>query len=279
MVLIFIYGYIGEIFKNFNGNMKLVVLMIALILYFLGTILWLILTSHGEYDKEGVTFGVMLIILYILFNHLQSLWGGLMIIILGFSFILLPSYLKKNWKIKRLYPWATLLIMLSVFLFGIMVVNEIYGEKTSDKISLYLNIDGNTSDRYEGNGTIECINDFNNKIFVGTPVVCKIIPPARVNSANATFVSLVGNLERQPIENLRLKIPYETSRLGFELNIINNQNVSYYVTTIDNYEQKIITKEKSVSNEERFILSLLALMGIIFFSVPAMMNSFKELNN
>ena len=275
LFLILIYNYLGEFFRNFNTELRLIFLFLAVIGYFLFLLGGIFLTQNNFYEKEIGAFATILLILFFLFKDPNSVLGRIMVILFGFSFLILPSYFKKGWKKKNLYPWVTFLIILIVLFSGMLLINGLYGYKNSN-IELFLNMGGDSSNRYLGNGTIKCSTPHTD-VFVGTEVECIINPPSNISSINVTLISLVGNEQKIEIENMKFKIPYEISKLIFRINVISEGNKAIFLTTASDYENIIITKENSREREEKFILYFLALIGILFFSIPSMMKNFKNL--
>lgn len=277
---ILIYNYIGIFFRNFTGDFRLAILVIAVFGYFVSSLIFLSFSMQRLYEKEIGALGILLLIFFFMNKNPNNLLGRLSIIAFGFSIIILPFYLKKDWKKKNLYPWITALIMLAVFFGGIILIDSLYGDKGND-ISLSLNINGNVSNKYQEAGQnvlLKCQNGYG-KVFVDSKIKCSLEESsATINSINVTFISLEGNSEKINIDSMEFTIPYELSRVSFELNITSPAKDQYYLTTANDYKNKILTIENDKSREEKFILYFLALIGILFFSIPSMMNNFKELS-
>ncbi len=279
LISILAYNSSKIFFRNFPSELREAMLIIALIFVFVGIVLWVYLFSlRLTYIKEISSFVFMIFIFYFLNKDINAVIKGILTITFGFSFIILPFYFKKEWKPKKIYFWATILIMLLVFFGGIIIIDSLYGEKTK-KIYLNLNIDGNSSNKYYEEGEmifLTCENEYE-KLFVGTNLSCSLNSESIINNMSIIFISLLGNPETKAINNFSFYVPYEISRLIFQLNLTSKDGKEYNLLTSNDYNNVILTLEHDQKRKENLYLWLLALIGAIFISIPLMMKTFKDL--
>ncbi|MCW8966665.1 MAG: hypothetical protein OQK82_08285 [Candidatus Pacearchaeota archaeon] len=262
------------IFQGIDNNLRIGVLMIGLIGYFILLICSFANMHNSKGNKIIAVFVWFLFIIHFLSNHIGDFYGDLATLALGISAFLIPILIKKKWKNMNLKFYITILVMLFVFWGGLLLIDNLYGNQDKN-IDLLLNINGNSSNRYFGNGTITCSNPYTD-IYVNSSVTCSVYPNSEIISANITFVSVIGNFEKIPLDNMTFVLPYEISSISFELGLIKN-NETYYVTTSNDYKNIFTSYKDSIERDEKFMLYLFVLLGIVFFSIPSMMEKFFEM--
>jgi hypothetical protein len=277
ILIVFCINIIPEIFnRNLSSEpeIKSSFLIIAFIAVF---IIWIIITlisSSGLYGKEFSLWAIFLSVLYIAFKFPNNNYiRVLTILILGPTLIVYPHILKKNWKMSRIWLMITIMIMLFSFLGGTILIDTAYGYKP---ISFYLNIDGNTMHRYAGNGTVDCLNP-EGKVLTNKMLQCSINPPL----SKITNFSVTLSYDDEPPEiinskNLTFVAKDNVKSVYFEIKGIDSKDEELFLTTGSTY--KIYSIEEQTEREKQFVTIFLALIAVIFFSIPAMMVNLRDLS-
>lgn len=268
-----IYDYSKIIFEGISPTFKISVLMILLVTYLIFMIFYFINIESNQ-NKKIFVFIWFFILLFVFFEYSQTIYGKITTIILGISAIVTPFIIKKKWKKVNFYPYITFLVMLFVFWAGLLFVYSMYGNQNKD-INLLLNIDGNIQNRYFIDGKIVCSNSYTD-IYVNSKVSCEVFPNSTINSANVTFISAIGNSEKVELRDMSFVLPYEVSRIIFELNLTKD-NQTYYVTTSNDYENVFTSYKDSLERDKNFILYIFILLGLVFFSIPPMVEKFSDI--
>lgn len=269
-----VYDSSKVIFKEIGPTFKIPILMTLLIAYLILMIFSFVNIEKTNQNKKILVFIWFFGLISPLIEYPQSIYGRIATIILGTSAIIIPFIIKKNWKKVNLYPYITFLIMLFVFWAGLLFVYSMYGNQNKN-IDLLLNVNGNVQERYFEDGKIICSNPYTD-IYVNSVVNCEIFPNSTINSANVTFVSVIGDLEKVTLKNMSFIFPYEVSKIIFELNLTKD-NQTYYVTTSNDYKNIFTSYEDSLERDKNFILYIFILLGLVFFSIPPMIEKFSEI--
>ncbi len=269
-----LYDSIKIIFEGVDSTFKIAVWMVLLIAYLILMIISFANIESTNRNKKIFIFAWFLFLVFFLSKNMQTFYGDIATIVLGLSAIISPFLIKKDWKKVNFYPYITLLVMLFVFWGGLLFVDSMYGNQNKN-IDLLLNIDGNTQNRYFEDGKIICSNPYTD-IYVNSTVNCEVFPNSKINSANVTFISAIGNIEKIPLENMTFTFPYEVSRIIFEMNLT-KENQTYYVTTSNNYKNIFTFYEDSLERDKNFILYVFILLGLVFFSIPPMVEKFSDI--
>jgi hypothetical protein len=278
ILLFVLYLIIPDIFNsNIHDNMKNTILLICLVGFI---ILWgfvSLVSSFKEYSKE---FGLLLI--FILLNYLLFLFKDSWLK-LGISIILVIVLIKcifsksvnDTWTLSKARGWFTLLLMLFVFFAGLLIINEVYGYQPT---SAYLNINGNMQNRYEFNekGNLKCSSFRGDLIMAGMKVNCKVIPSLKeVYYANITFTDNLGNERTEENKNLSFIAQPNIYKVYFYISGIDQKNNPINISTA--YPYTFYTPEEFKARQEGFATYLLGLLGLIFLTIPLMINQFREL--
>lgn len=274
-MLIFLYLTIPIIFNNnFQGEMRNIVLLIILIGF---VIFWgfiSLFSSFESYNKDALLLALLITPLFLLFRFQEKLiWTSIFTIWIISVIIIYPFYLKDNWKPNKARGWFTLLIMLFILFGGIMLINESYGYKP---ISAYLNVNGNSQERYSLENGLECFS-FREKILVGMMVNCEIDPPLNeITFAKLTFTDKLGNEEQIPLnKSLSFIAPESLFELYFEIEGIDKNGENIPIST--SWKHTFYNLKENEERETNFRKYFLGLLSLIFLTIPLMMNQFREL--
>ncbi|MEN7982117.1 MAG: hypothetical protein ABFQ65_01575 [Nanoarchaeota archaeon] len=275
MVIFFLSLVMPDIFNNnLQGEMRLAVFVL---LFIGGTIIWgifALISPHSSYSKE-FAFLIFLSVSMIWSNKIgflsqhNILWGVIIgLALIGFSFIV-----KRDITPGKVLGMLTILLMLYVFLGGIIILNETFGYKP---ISAYLNLDGNAHNRYSLEEGIAC-SSFREKILVGMNVSCKINPSLKkIINANVTFTYNLGGSETIPLnENLTFIAPENVYLIFFQIRGFDEDDKEIDISS--SWRHTFYTIEEDQKRREGFAKYFLGLLGLIFITIPLMINQFKEL--
>lgn len=173
---------------------------------------------------------------------------------------------KPNWWI-----WGSILCMLFFFCVGFFFIDSQFGNK-----DIRFNLNDDVAHKQVG--TINCTNH-RGALLVTDNVNCEISPKLTILNAAVDFDMENGGLVSKTMENEKqlsfLVIP-GISKITFKLRGIDEKGDIRLLSTAAPYE--FLTEEKYQKNKENFILYLIALFGIVLFSVPSMVNNFKNIS-
>lgn len=199
---------------------------------------------------------------------LVQIIGALVIVILLIAY---PRFYKENWISPSFWMWFTVLVMVFLFIGGIGLIDSFTG---SQPLIFKLNIEGNTSNRYAGNGTIEC-KSATGQTYAGSKLSCTITPPLQIESSAVNLTTNTGEIIDGNMSGLSFIAPSNIISVFFDIRGRNESNASIHITTSSEYT--FYTPEEAKERNKEFITYLLALLGAIFISIPTMMVNFKEL--
>lgn len=278
------------ILSHTNPNLKaaffLIILLIAMFSYFI--ILFL-----GYKKGLGMKIVMLILITIVMFFYIETKPGSVGQILLGILPIFIATIfffvLKKDWIKPNFWVIGTLLIMLFSFFAGTMVIEGFSGfgdrpdyHDPDRPISLYLNIEENGLNRYANNGTIECAGSKNKdkfygkKILVNNKLTCEVKPSLNITEARVVFISKEETREIKNLtKDLTFVLPAGIVRFGFEIKGITQENESIFLATYA--DEKFYTYEEYNAINRNFLTYLFVLIGIILFSIPAMMVNFRKL--
>jgi hypothetical protein len=272
LIIAFLWNIAPEIFtNNVHGTLKNTFLLIFLIGFIIIWSFISILSSSEKYGRDLtmlVSTSFLLILLYKFPNYAFLLWIILLLPIFSYP------YFSEVWTPQKRRAWFTVLFILFSFMAGLLVITELYGDRS---IEVYLNINGDVQDRYNsGNGTITC-ESFREVILAGMNVTCTINPPLDLTeNVNVTFTDLWGNKEVADIsKDLSFKAPKNIYNIYVEAYGINYKNESVHVSTL--WEQTFYTLDEHRDRRENFGKSILWLLGFILITIPLMVNQFRSL--
>ena len=213
------------------------------------------------------------------FDDIMEYFLGLFLMLTSifiFTKIKIKKYSESNFiqNLKALPSNKSLIIMLFIFLSGLLIIDNMYGNQNKE-IDLLLNIDGDVNNRYFENGSIKCSNPYTD-IYVNSTISCEVFPESKIEYAKVILISTIGDKEVKDIGNMSFVLPYEISRIMFELNLTRN-NTTYHVTTANNYKNIFTSYQDSLKRDSSFMAYLIALFGLVFISVPPMVEKFKKM--
>ena len=261
------------IFDNYAlGNYKPTAL-IFLIISFCG---WMIfaskITSFKSLLLNGLYWIILLIGCFILFmdpfNFTLQIIG---IIILIAGVILNSVYIPQTTNQKA---WVFFLIILFISNIGLAFIDSTYGYHA---VKSYLNIDGNVKTRYDGPNSLVC-QSMANRIYIGSEVNCTINPPLKeITYANLTLTNLLGKQTKIAMNNktMNFTAPENNSDIFLEIWGIGEKDEKIYLST--SFEARFYSLEEDKEREEKFLLGIFGLLGLIFISVPQIIKGIEEL--
>ncbi len=269
-LIYFIYLTFPIILKeNITGELKLIIMVLLLIMIAFG---YLIIVCYiGTEIWEDFFLPIILFcIAYYHYDNYRVLSTAFIISI----FFLYPFFTKKKRELKpNLWIMFTIIIMMLILFGGTLLIDRTYGFRS---LSASLNIEGNQSTKYAGlEGHINCTSS-TKKQLVGYNYSCSIYPPLNITKANVSFIDKTGKTKELEFDNLFFESLANTARIYFEIWGLNETNESIYISTARDYS--FYTYEEAEKRFEKFVTYLIALIGIIFFSIPMMMYHFKELS-
>lgn len=280
-LLVLLYKIVPEILgRNLATSPKANLMGGIVVIVFLALMFFNFYLAHKIKAKTLFLFIIFIGIWYWLYglserNQLATLpqyqnWIIASVILL--ILFLYPGWYKKDWEKPRLWIWFTALLMILLFIIGIALIDGVVGEKP---LELRLNIEGNVSNRYEGNGTISCSSAFG-KTYVGMNLSCTTQPTLNVSEAYVTFTSQTGDVNRKEMHDMRFTAPANTTSAYFEIIGLDLNNNTINVTTSSEYQ--FFSPDETRERNKEFIAYVLALIGAIFISIPAMMANFRQLS-
>jgi hypothetical protein len=193
----------------------------------------------------------------------------ILIIFLFITFLII-KFIEKI-KHKRIDNWikATLLLMIIFLIIGWGLIAFNYGET---EINLVLR---NSENIGQVIGNITC-SDNAKKVIVDHEIKCIIYPNISIISANVTFTLYNDSKISKDFINLNFTAPRDCKYVYFKISGI-NQNIKTVKLEVG-YPMTFYTEQENQSRNEKYIGFVILLFGAVLFSVPSMMNNFKDLN-
>ncbi len=161
--------------------------------------------------------------------------------------------------------------MIFIFITSIFLINSLKG---IEDIHLYLNDDDMGRIRVE-NGNLTCPFP-SNAFLVNDIVSCSISPYLKNISATVHFILLNGTQYEEDFSKLSFKAPADLNEIVFMIRGIDDSGNIKHFSTANKYY--FLTKQEYEAKRLDFINYILIVLGIIFFSIPSMMNNFKNLS-
>ncbi|MBN2422447.1 hypothetical protein JXB41_04430 [Candidatus Woesearchaeota archaeon] len=200
-------------------------------------------------------------------NFLLSLF---LVYILFLVFNNLNPVLKVVFKKElKKYFLMTIFVMLAFLIIGWSYIDYSFGKQN---LNLVLR-DAKNSNTIRGN--INCKDDAGNLLIWNT-IRCEMKPS--LSNISAFVIFRYENDKEVKLDiapSLTFLAPENVKYISFRIQGINEDNERLSLDV--GYPFKFFTKEEIKSREENYLKYLLALIGIILFSVPPMMINFRKI--
>ncbi|MCK5021380.1 MAG: hypothetical protein KAS32_30490 [Candidatus Peribacteraceae bacterium] len=244
---------VGWFLNNLKKNtfVLLEVILLVLILIFLPQYL----NSLGP-DETVILFLVIII----------SLSAMLSVMIVFFSIRIYEKIFDKKCK-----SWAksTLYLMFLFLVVGLCLISYNFGET---QLSLFLR-DSDNIGQVVGNITCE---DDAGKMIVDHEINCEFYPNISIISANVTFTLKNGSTVIYDFSNRNFIAPDNCKYVYFRMVGIDENNETLRLEI--GYPMSFYTEKENEERNEKYIAFIILLFGAVLFSVPSMVNNFKNLS-
>ena len=158
--------------------------------------------------------------------------------------------------------------MFITLFYGLVLINALFGKVDPQ----FLLRDANTG-RVIGN--ISCISDTTEPL-VGSKFSCKTHPSLTNISAKVFETTLNGTVAND-FSDLIFIAPSDLQSLRFDISGYNKDGKPYNLTIANGF--KFFTRDEINGQREKALVYLLALFGIISFSIPAAIANLRNLSN
>jgi hypothetical protein len=162
--------------------------------------------------------------------------------------------------------------MILILYVGLYYINYTYGNSPLTTIGFGLHEDNNTNPIIQ----ISCKGLYP-ELFIGSRVSCTYSKPINATNSIVHFTTLYGEETTYNLTDLSFVIPSKTVKIGIELWV--NDSVHYPAGYYWGANQtRLFTEEEVLKNRENFITYLIALIGLVFITVPGMVLNFGNLS-
>jgi hypothetical protein len=261
-----VLGLKDGVFNVFISQSLNIVIWFACIIL---TLLAIVILSKIDLRVKFVVFICMLLTL--LEDYVKQ-WQPWSFFVISILIIICCSvayyYLEKDWRDPPWWSLFTFVLMLLTFVCGILILDGSYGYHET---KLSLNENGNPLNKF---GFVEC-NSSMNRIYVGSKVSCKTTEYINLTMLNITLITSKDHRELDLLSLNQFTAPGQLVSIEFEVQGYDSKGNFHNLTTYSEFSY--YSYEKSKERENTLLIYILALIGIIAFSIPSMMKEFREL--
>lgn len=175
-------------------------------------------------------------------------------------------WVKYYWRLHTIY------VAFCIFILGAIFITFTFGKP---QLSLFLR-DSTTGDKI---GNITCEDHYNiGRFIAGNEINCDYAPKLTNMSGNVSFILSNGANKVQMISDpIVFNSATDVERITFNIYGLDEHNQNKSFVTSNNF--KFLTVDEEEKRNDTFITYFLALLGIILFSVPPLMATWKTLDN
>ena len=240
----------------------------------LGGVFWILHTTQGIFQIYSIiiknNFGDTF------FNTLKSNFIGAMFW-LAFPFVAVFTVLKILKKHPNTWLIVTAYVMIFFFLIGIVLVNELTGNK---ELRFNLNDANNNDARI---GKINCTSD-EHKLLSDSIIYCNYEPRLDIYEVatvsfeleNGTITPQEMGIDKFRINPLRFEAKPDVKKVNFKLIGNDSQSQKLHLTT--GYKYNFPTLNEYNESKNKFTTYLIGLIGFILFSVPMSIVNIRKLS-